>query len=275
MCTYRPRYLEKVLNWLRSNKAEEKYRFFLWDNGGAAPILKRTDLKWHCVKDEDSQKVVNVGKALGMQYLIDVVRESVPEASCYLCMDDDIIVDPLHMDALVSIAKRPGFGMIAGRFHPFNSIVPDGGSVELIDPCPLCALDCSSPKISACPHCGGNRKDPNGLRLRTYPPEDRTVRNIGKVAGGLFSISTAAIATLPWSPYLYPILTVKGTDRPVVYWTEDASLDAALTNAGLVNGYLDGLQHMPAIHLPEMDEQYTDWKRRARDTPPTKGFESE
>lgn len=245
ICAYNPRYLEHVLQWLRSCKVEEKYRIFAWDNGGASEVLRKFDLKWHCVQDGDTGAAVNVGKALAMQYLMDAVNEVMPDADCYVCMDDDIIVDRDHLDALVAAARRPGLGMIAPRFHPFNSVVPAGGTVSSLEP--------------------------GGLRLLTYPREDRTVRNTGRVAGGLFALSRSSIAKLSWAPYLYPILA-NNNQEPVVYWTEDATLDGALTAAGLTNGYLAGGELVPVIHLPELDPDYMKWKLRARETPPMSGY---
>lgn len=268
ICAYRPRYLRVVLNWLRSVNAEDKYLIFAWDNGGADAIFREAGLKWHSVSDDTAQNVLNVGKALAMQYLLDVVNEIMPEADCIVCMDDDIIVDRGHLDALVAAARRPGMGMIAPRIHPFNSVVPAGGTVSLFDPCENCSRLVRPIRNTGCLKCGGLGWNPKGLRLRTYPREDRTVRKIGKIAGGLFAISRVAIQKLPWSPYLYPILT-NTEQKPVVYWTEDASLDFALTSAGLINGYLEDPELTPVIHLPELNEDYVQWKSQARNSPLT------
>ncbi|MES2975868.1 MAG: hypothetical protein V4757_19780 [Pseudomonadota bacterium] len=248
ICAYRPRYLELVLNWLRTHEVEQKYRIFAWDNGGAADIFRKFGLEWHCVRDEATSEVTNLGKAFAMHHLVDIVNDTMPEADCYVCMDDDIVVDRDHLDALVAAALRPGFGMIAPRFHPFNSVVPGGGSV------------------SSFPTEAGS------LRLMTYPPEDRTVRNTGRVAGGLFAISRASTGKLPWAPYLYPILA-NDKEEPVVYWTEDATLDGALTAAGLTNGYLAADELSPVLHLPELNEAYRQWKLQAQRATPSSAFD--
>ena len=85
ICAYKPRYLEVVLKWLRSEGVEEKYRIFAWDNGGADKIFRKFGLKWNCVPDESTKGVTNVGKALAMRYLIDVVNLTMPDAECYVC----------------------------------------------------------------------------------------------------------------------------------------------------------------------------------------------
>ncbi|KQU71408.1 hypothetical protein ASE08_08090 [Rhizobacter sp. Root16D2] len=271
ICAYRPRYLDAVLKWLRSIGAESDYKIFAWDNGGAATILRQAGLEWQCVRDEATQEPVNVGKALAMRYLFEVVNDTMPDADCYICMDDDIVADRAHLAALVAAARRPGMGMIAPRFHPFNSVAPEGGTVTHFDACPRCRKPGFPAFGQACEVCGGTGKDPTGLRLRTYPVEDRTVHKKGKVAGGLFAVSKAAIGKLPWAPHPYPILT--GADQmPAVYWTEDATLDHGLTVAGLINGYLEGDEHIPAIHLPELDPAYMRWKLQARERPGSSSF---
>lgn len=248
---------------MRSCNVEQKYRIFAWDNGGAAVIFKKFDLKWQCVRDETTDVVTNVGKALAMRFLIDTVTNEMPGADCYVCMDDDIIVDRDHIDALVTAARRPELGMIAPRFHPFNSVVPDGGKVSFMDTCPICKDSGKFVGYTVCLRCGGLGKDPSGLRLHVYPKEDRTLLNTGRVAGGLFAISKASVSKLPWAPHLYPILS-NLNQEPVLYWTEDATLDGALTAAGLINGYLDGNELTPVIHLPELNEAYKQWKLQAQ-----------
>jgi len=248
ICAYRPRYLEAVLNWLRTQEVEQEYRIFAWDNGGAADILRKFGLEWNCVHDEATGQVTNLGKALAMHYLVDVVNDAMPDADCYVCMDDDIVVDRKHLDALVAAARRPGFGMIAPRFHPFNSVVPAGGTIS------------------------GFGAGPDAVRLMTYPAEDRTVRNTGRIAGGLFAISRASVGKLPWAPYFYPILA-NDKNEPVVYWTEDATLDGALTAAGLVNGYLAAEDLNPVLHLPELNDAYRQWKLKAQRETPKSSFD--
>lgn len=271
LCAYKPRYLEVVLRWLRSERVEEKYRIFAWDNGGADKIFRKFGLTWNCVPDESTKGVINVGKALAMQYLIDAANLNMPEAECYVCMDDDIIADRDHIDSIVAAAMRPGMGMIAPRFHGFNSVEPKGGHLSFFDHCPVCTSAVMPLGNSKCSACGGLGHDLQGLRLWTYPKEDRTVHNMGRIAGGLFAISKASIAMLSSAPYIYPILTSADGD-PIVYWTEDATLDGALTAVGLVNGYLRGSELNPVIHLPDLNEDYVKWKLEARKSPPTTGF---
>ena len=79
-------------------------------------------------------------------------------------------------------------------------------------------------------------------------------------------MAKASVRKLPWAPYLYPILT-NAEQKPAVYWTEDASLDFGLTNAGLLNGYLEGAEYTPVLHLPELDQDYVRWKAKARNEP--------
>ena len=54
LCAYKPRYLELVLEWFRTHEVEKNYRLFAWDNGGAAAILRKFGLAWHCVRDEST-----------------------------------------------------------------------------------------------------------------------------------------------------------------------------------------------------------------------------
>jgi Glycosyl transferase family 2 len=271
ICAYRSRYLDAVLNWLASEGIEEKYQVFVWDNGGARQIAAEYGFETHGLGATESAEPRNVGKAIAMQYLVDIVTKALPDATCYVCMDDDVIVDYEHLDALVSAAHRPSIGMVAARFHPFNSVMPAGGSIVEFDPCPVCS---ASKPSARCLHCRGSGKNPQGLRLRTYPVEDRTVLNVGRVAGTLFAVSKAAVAETKYAPYLYPILTRQGDNSPIVYWSEDATLDVALTSEGYTNGYLEMPHLTPAIHLPELDHEYMQWKLKAREEPPIEGFKS-
>jgi len=270
ICAYRSRYLDTVLKWLRG-EIDEKYRVFVWDNGGAQQISAAYGYETYGMGDGTTAEPRNLGKAIAMQYLVDIVGKAMPEATSYVCMDDDMIVDCHHLDVLVAAAHRPSIGMVAACFHPFNSAMPSGGSIVEFDPCPAC----STAKTSrGCPHCRGSGKDPRGLRLRTFSAKDRTVNNLGKVAGGLFAVSKAAIAKTKFAPYLYPILTRQGDNSPIVYWTEDATLDVALTIEGFTNGYLEMPGLTPAIHLPELDQEYMQWKLKAREEPQIEGFKS-
>lgn len=271
LCAYRPTYLHATLKWLQSADFNRKYRLFAWDNGGAESVFRQCGLKWHSIKDEGSGKVRNVGKALAMRHLFDAANEALPELDCYICMDDDIVVDSAHLDALVKVVRRPAFGMIAGRMHAFNSAVPSGGKPVFFDPCPAGCIN-GRKLLGACSTCGGLGKDRNGLQLLTFPPEDRLIKTKGKIAGGLFAVSRAAASRLPWAPHLYPILTDRA-DEPIPYWTEDASLDHGLTQIGLINGYLQNAEVTPAIHLPDLNESYVEWKKKAREAPQeTAGF---
>lgn len=265
LCTYRPTYLHTTLKWLRSRDFERSYRLFVWNNGGAEETLRAFDISWQCVFDDQSGKVRNVGKAMAMRYLVDTANDALPELDCYVCIDDDIAVDVHHLDTLVAAARRPGLGMVAGRMHPFNSVVPPDGRVEFLDPC-TAGCNAGRKLFSGCTACGGLGRDRAGLQLLTYPPEDRLVRKTGRVAGGLFAVSKAALAKTPWAPHLYPILADRNGE-PVPYWTEDASLDHALTQAGLLNGYLQSPQVNPAIHLPDLDDDFARWKKKAREAP--------
>jgi len=269
ICAYRSRYLDIVLNWLVSEAIDEKYQVFVWDNGGAREITAAYGFETYGLGASATAEPRNVGKAIAMQHLVDVVARALPEATCYVCMDDDVIVDSGHLDALVAAALRPSLGMIAARFHPFNTVMPAGGAVIDLDPCPACSAADPSP---GCPRCRGSGTDPQGLRLRTYPVEDRTVHDLGRVAGTLFAVSKAAVARLRSAPYLYPIVTRQQDNAPIVYWAEDATLDVNLTREGFTNGYLETRGLTPAIHLPELDHEYMQWKRKARVEPPIEGF---
>jgi hypothetical protein len=253
ICAYRSRYLDVVLNWLSLGGIEEKYRVFIWDNGGASRICAEYGFETYGLRASSTAEPKNVGKAYAMQCLVDIVNKALPDATGYVCMDDDVIVDCAHLDALVAAAHRPSLGMVAASFHPFNTVMPAGGSVVAFEPCSAF---------------------PQGLRLRTYPVQDRTVGDIGRVAGTLFAISRAAVATLKSAPYLYPILSRQDDNSPIVYWAEDATLDVALTRQGFTNGYLETPGLTPAIHLPELDQEYMAWKLKARVEPPIEGFKS-
>lgn len=277
ICAYKPRYLEPVLGWLRAGGVFEQYRVFVWDNGGAGDICAKYGVGCYGMRDQLTHQAANLGKALAMRHLVDVVKQALPGADCYVCMDDDVIVDRPHLDALVAAARRPGLGMIGPLFHPFNTVTPPDGSIVSLDPCPTCGGPTSggdpAHAASACVHCGGSGKDPQGLLLRVYPAEDRTVKNLGKLAGTLFAVSKAAVGKLQWAPYLYPILLRESDKKPVVYWAEDAALDQALTVLGFTNGYLAMPGLTPAIHLPELNADYMNWKLKARKVAPTSEFE--
>jgi hypothetical protein len=238
ICSYKGRYLEVMLRWLLKRGVARKYRLLVWDNGGAADVCARYGIACSGVRDRATGQAINLGKAGGMRYLIDIAREKAPRAVCYVCADDDVVFDSSHLDALVEAALRPGLGMIGPRFHPFNTTMPEGSETVVLDP--------------------------GGLRLRVYPPEERTVHNMGKVAGTLFAISLATVARLPWAPYLYPVPRAPQSSKPIVYWTEDATLDIALTRLGFVNGYLDVPGLTDVLHLPELNLDYLAWKVEAR-----------
>ena len=275
LCAYKPRYLDVVLEWLKSMGDHRGYRIFAWDNGGAAEQLRHAGLEWHCVRDEQTQDVLNLGKALAMRYLMDVVNAAMPDADCYVLMDDDIVVDSDQLDAMAAAARRPALGMIGPRYHPFNTPMPSGGTVTFMDRCPSCkGVPRRMFAFATCRACGGTGVDEKGLRLRTYPVEDRTLRNIGRIAGGVFAVSKASLGKLEWAPHPYP-LVLDDDGKPVVYWSEDAVLDLALTKAGLTNGYLEGNDYTPVIHLPDLNQAYREWKRRALRVPPTSDFQSE
>ena len=271
ICAFRPRYLDNVLAWLKVENVEEKYRIIVWDNGGAKDICARRNIRWCAIHDKTTHQPVNLGKALAMRYLVDVVTQELPSADCYVCMDDDVIVDRNHLDMLVDAVHRPGLGMIGPRYHPFNTTMPPGGTVVDLDSCPVC--NGNTADSMACQYCGGSGKDPNGLRLRTFPVEDRTVNNIGRVAGTLFAISKEAVSKLEWAPYLYPLRLRESDNKPIVYWTEDANLDKALTELGFTNGYLEMTNLNPVIHLPELNAEYKKWKLKALNEPPMTEFE--
>jgi len=272
ICAYRSRYLDAVLNWLTLEGIEEKFRVFVWDNGGAKKIGAAYGFETYGLGARPSAEPENVGKALAMQCLVDIVNKAVPDATCYVCMDDDVIVDCEHLEALVSATERPYIGMVGAQFHPFNTVMPAGGTVVGFDPCPACSAGKPS---RTCPLCRGSGTDPNGLMLRTFPTADRIVNNTGRVAGTLFAVSKAAVAKLRSAPYLYPILTRQNDDKPIVYWSEDATLDVALTEQGFTNGYLEKPGLTTAIHLPELDHEYMQWKVKARVEPPIEGFKLE
>ena len=271
ICVFRTSYLESVIEWLKAEKVEEKYRIFVWDNGGANEICTKHKVRWYCIRDTTTHQPVNLGKAMAMRYLVDIVKQELPDADCYVCMDPDIVVDRKHLDTLVAAARRPGLGMIGPRYHPFNTVMPPGGTVVEFDPCPECHGDADHSAV--CQYCGGSGKDPHGLRLRTYPAEDRTVNMIGRMAGGLFAISKKVVAKLKWAPHLYPIQLRESDKKPVVYWAEDAELDLALTELGFTNGYLEMPGLTPVIHLPELNADYMKWKLKARMEPPTEEFD--
>nr|WP_315491419.1 hypothetical protein [uncultured Rhodoferax sp.] len=269
LCTYRPTYLNATLGWLKTPDFDKRFRLFVWDNGGAEATLRQFGLEWQCSRDETTGKVWNLGKALAMRHLIDSATAALPEADVFVCMDDDIAVDAAHLDAIVSAARRPGVGMVAGQMHPFNSLAPVGGTITLMDACPSCANVTSWKSLfSRCPRCKGTGMNTDGLRLKTYPVETRTIHGKGQVAGGLFAVSRVSLSKLSWAPYLYPFLG-DDSNEPVLYWTEDASLDHGLTSAGLINGYLDSSDVNPAIHLPGLNPEYERWKEKAREAPLT------
>ena len=271
ICAYWPRYLDSVIEWLKAENVEEKFRIIVWDNGGAKDICTKHHVRWCAINDKTTFQPVNLGKALAMRYLVDVVMQELPNADCYVCMDDDVIVDRNHLETLVEAALRPSLGMIGPRYHPFNSPAPPGGSIVELDSCPECNGDTADQ--TACKHCGGSGKDPHGLRLRTYPTEDRTVNKFGRIAGTLFAISKEVVEKLKWAPHLYPLRLRESDNKPIVYWTEDAELDKALTELGFTNGYLEMTSLTPVIHLPELNPEYMKWKLKARTEPPMTEFD--
>jgi hypothetical protein len=268
ICAFQPRYLDWVLGWLALHKVPEKYQIIVWDNGGAAEICARHKISCFSMKDQSSGKVTNVGKALGMHHLIDISKQHKLDIDCYVCMDDDVITDRPHLDALAAAAMRPGLGMIGAMFHPFNTTVPGDGTLQFLDPCRHCRGTGASPGAGACAACQGSGKDPRGLCLRVYPREERLLHNHGKVAGTLFAVARGTVERLPWAPYMYPIMYNQQDGTPVVYWGEDATLDVTLTSMGFLNGYVESPTLTPALHLPELNRTYQEWKMSAR----TSGF---
>src|ERR1700722_6723329 len=152
ICAYRTRYLDAVLNCLSLAGVEEKYRVFIWDNGGAKQISAEYGFETYGLRASTTAQPENIGKAFAMQHLIDIANKALPDTTCYVCMDDDVIVDCEHLDALEAAAHRPSIGMVAARFHPFNTVMPVGGSIVGFDPCPVCSAAKPSP---SCPLCRG------------------------------------------------------------------------------------------------------------------------
>lgn len=268
ICAYRPKYLGAVLHWLFAQDVPSQYRIFVWDNGGAEEYLNHFKLEGHCLRDEATGKPRNIGKAMAMRHLVDIVNREMPDADCYVCMDDDVIVGRDQLDAITGIALRPQMGMIGPRFHSFNSTMIPEGTVVGLDPCPHCHGR-GRRLLGQCKVCRGSGVDPDGVQLRVYPAADRQF--IGRIAGTLFAVAKSALQGLPWGPTLYP-QRLDQDNKPVVYWSEDAALDRALSEAGLIGGYLQGGDYEPAIHLPDLDPDYLQWKVKARREAPTRSY---
>ena len=260
ICAFQPRYLDCALEWLLKGRVHERYQIIVWDNGGASEICARHGVNCFSISDVATGAVANVGKALGMHHLIDIVVQRNLGVECYVCMDDDVIVDGAHLDALVAAAQRTDLGMVGAMFHPFNSAVPPNGSLQYLDACPRCGVSGATAGGGTCDVCQGSGRDPKGLCLHVFPREDRLERNLGKVAGTLFAIARESVAKLPWAPYLYPPMYDPKDGSPIVYWAEDGALDVKLTEIGYLNGYIQSPDLIPAIHLPELSKEFAQWK---------------
>jgi len=244
ICSYKGKYLDIVLRRLIEQEARSRFHIMVWDNGGAAEVCARHGFLCGGAYNKETMQAVNVGKAYGFHNLRNLNKDIFDEVDCYVCMDDDIIVDGEHLDALVQAALQPGLGMIAPLYHPFCSPMPGGGTSILI--------------ASSHTAAGGNV----ALRIKTFDQAFRTEQNRGMIGGGLFAIASDNVAKLPWAPDIYPVIGQDG--KPAVYWSEDARLDIELTRLGMLNGYLDDPILTPVIHLPELDGEYQEWKVKAR-----------
>ena len=239
ICSYKGKYLDIVLKRLIEQEAPKKFHIMVWDNGGAEEVCERYGVFCGGAYHRETQQAVNIGKSFGFHNLRNIKKDIFDEANCYVCMDDDIIVDARHLDALVQAALMPGLGMIAPYYHPFNSPMPDGWTSVLMDSCPTAG-------------------EGTELRLKIFDPTFRTEQKRGMIGGGLFAVSRANVAKLPWAPDIYDVINKNG--QAVVYYSEDATLDDALTKLGLINGYLDNHGLTPVIHLPELNREYQAWK---------------
>jgi hypothetical protein len=232
----------------------------VWDNGGATEVCNRYGILSGASRDS-SQQVVNLGKAGGLWQLRTLRPDYFEEAGCYVCMDDDVIVDAVQLDALVKTALRPGLGMIGACWHPFNSTMPTDvvATTLFLDPYPQCTPDDSGREsIDRDMISLSGMDDPNRPCLKVFPASLRTEQKRGMLAGTLFAISRDTVARLPWAPFIYPVIGRDG--KPFIYWPEDGFLDIKLTELGFTNGYLATPGLIPAIHLPELNQEYTKWK---------------
>ena len=243
ICSYKGKYLDVVLRRLIEQEAQKRFQILVWDNGGATEVCKRYGVFCGGAYNHNTGQAVNIGKAFGVHNLRNLTKDIFDGVNCYVCMDDDIIVDGEHLDALVQAALRPGLGMIAPLYHPFNSVMPGEWTSVLID-------------------SNSTAGDCEGLRLKVFDKSFRTEHNRGMIGGCLFAVSRDNIAKLSWAPDIYPVNSRDG--KAVIYWAEDAVLDVALTKLGLINGYLDNPNLTPVIHLPELNQEYQAWKDKAR-----------
>ena len=105
----------------------------------------------------------------------------------------------------------------------------------------------------------------SGKSGKSYDINVRSTRPItsGHVAGGVFGITSETAKTC-LSGVIYPYF-------PYAYYGEDAALDVTLVQKGRINGYLQKTQ---AIHLPEIDRKYEEWKIKIRSSmkPPSAGY---
>ena len=243
ICSYKGKYLDIVLERLIEQEVPKKFHILVWDNGNAAEVCKRYDIICGGAYHAETRQAVNIGKTHGIHNLRVLKKDILDIVNCYVCMDDDIIVDGEHLDALVQAALRPGLGMIAPYYHPFNSPMPKGSASVLIDS-----------------HAAAG--DRGRLRLKVFDQTFRTKHSIGMIGGGLFAIARDNVAKLPWAPDIYPLIKQDG--KAVIYCAEDTVLDVELTKLGLLNGYLENPRLTPVIHLPEVNQEYQAWKANAR-----------
>lgn len=246
ICASRPVYLPIVLKWLHRQDVHKHYRIFAWDNGGSSEVFREAGIECRDARDERSGETLDIGRAEALRRLVDVVDQQMPRADCYVCMGDDVLVSRDQLDVLVEVARRPGMGMIGAKFHRFNDPTPPGGVEQGLEDCTRCNATGMRGSM-ACPSCDGTGRNPNGLRWKVHPREDRSERRLGRVSGSLFAVSKAALRKTPWAPQLYPMVRGGTQDG-----SEDVALDIALTEAGLLGGHLAGA-HVPAFRLPDLD----------------------
>lgn len=181
----------------------------------------------------------NIGKANAVNSIV-AEKNLLEKYEKLVMMDQDIIFLPADLQLLLRCLEDiSNPGMISMDYYPWNS---------------------PKPKNAVSRTVAGKSNQRYDLSVR---PESDISKDIGFVAGGVFGLTAETVQTR-LNGKIY-------TDTPYVYYGEDAVLDLTLLRQGTINGYLQGTQ---ALHLPELDQPYQDWKNKMRmaSNPSTQGY---
>lgn len=214
-------------------------KLFVVDNNSGPEMLEllNTVAAWAKDRVEITGCRKNIGKANAVNLLVGM-HNLLERYDRLVFMDPDIIFGAADLSALIEcLGDVENPGMIAMDYYPWNSPKPKHGSRVFVP---------------------GRSGKTYGMTV--HPSGDQTA---GFVAGGVFGVTAETVRSC-LNGRIYP-------ETPYVYFNEDAALDLELRRQGRRNGYLSGTE---AVHLPELDLKYFDWKNKSRGLkdPPTVGY---